>query len=183
MKTLSFGQPMNGIMQMAYVVPDVRAAVDQWTRELKAGPWYLIEPLQTQGATYRGQPCDDAVANVAFGFAGHMNVELIQPLTDAPGIHRETALRRGYGFHHHGLACADVDADLARYIKRGHKIAFEAPVPTGGKVYYLEGPGDQPGFIELIPFTPLAEAAFTKMWRSSLDWDGRDRLRPFASVL
>lgn len=178
-----FGQPMNGIIQMAYIVPDVRAAVDHWTDELKAGPWFYMERFQIHGSLYRGQPADDAVCSVAFGFAGHMNVELIQPLTDAPGIHRETVLRRGYGFHHHGLACPDVEADLARYLKRGYTIAFEAPVPTGGKVYYLEGPGDQPGFIELIPFTPTAEATFTKMWRSSLDWDGRDRLRLFASVL
>lgn len=183
MRTLPFGQPMNGVVQLAYIVPDIRAAVDYWTESLKGGPWFLIEKLMGPDALYRGKPCVDAVADVAFGFVGHMNIELIQPLTDAPGIHRETVLQRGYGFHHHGIACEDAEADLARYIEKGYKVAFQTTVPTGGKVYYIERTGDQPGFIELIPFNSMAEAAFTKMWRSSLDWDGRDRLRPFASLL
>ena len=38
-------------------------------------------------------------------FAGHMNIELIQPLNDAePSVYREWIEKRGYGFHHWGRA-------------------------------------------------------------------------------
>jgi hypothetical protein len=42
--------------------------------------------------------------------------------------------------------------------------------------------GDHPsqmGFIELIPATQGLDELFTKYWRASLDWDGRDPVRPF----
>lgn len=181
MPTLPFGQPANGIIQMAYVVADVHASIDHWMKDLNVGPWYLLENF-TPEAVYRGETCV-APANAAFAFAGHMNIELIQPLTDAPGIHRETMLKRGPGFHHHGLASADVDADEARFLARGYRNVYEAVVPTGGKVIYLEGPGDQPGFVELIAMTPAAESLFTKMWRSAQDWDGDPRPRSFLDLL
>ena len=43
MGEVGFGQPDNGIIQMAYVVPDLRAAMMQWTRSLHAGPWFVLE--------------------------------------------------------------------------------------------------------------------------------------------
>src|SRR5690606_40384885 len=48
---------------------------------------------------------------IAMGFAGHMLIELIQPLDNEPSVYQETIALRGYGFHHAGIACADVDAD------------------------------------------------------------------------
>ena len=53
------------------------------------------------------------------GFAGHMCIELIQPLDDNPSVYRETAKTRGFGFHHLGLACTDVDAEIAVYRSAG----------------------------------------------------------------
>lgn len=167
---------------MAYIVPDIYAAVDRWTDDLNAGPWYMLESLAVEDGVYRGQPWN-AVADVAMGFAGHMQIELIQPLGDEPGIHRETVLKRGYGFHHYGIASADVHADVAQYVQRGHSVVFQARVPTGGTVIYLETSRDPSGFIELIPVDATADAIFTAMWRSSCGWDGRGRLRPFASAV
>ena len=43
MPTLDFGQPERGIIQMAYVVPDIRAAMAQWTLDLHVGPWFLLD--------------------------------------------------------------------------------------------------------------------------------------------
>ncbi|MEJ0043966.1 MAG: hypothetical protein WDM81_17900 [Rhizomicrobium sp.] len=43
MPHLNFGQPDKGIMQMAYVVPDLRAAMDEWVRRLNVGPWFVLD--------------------------------------------------------------------------------------------------------------------------------------------
>lgn len=182
MQTLGFGQPMNGVVQMAYIVPDIYAAVDRWTDDLQAGPWYLLENLTVEEEIYRGQPCN-SLAHVAMGFAGHLQIELIQPLGETPGIHRETVLSRGYGFHHYGVASADVHADAAQFVRRGHSVVYQARVPTGGTVVYLERPDDRSGFVELIPVNATLDAVFTQMWRSSCGWDGRDRMRLFASAV
>src|ERR1017187_3621934 len=43
MGLVGFGQPDDGIIQMAYVVPDVRAAMSAWVEKVKVGPWFLLE--------------------------------------------------------------------------------------------------------------------------------------------
>jgi hypothetical protein len=38
MALLEFGQPAQGIMQMAYVVEDVQQAIGEWIDTLRVGP-------------------------------------------------------------------------------------------------------------------------------------------------
>ncbi|NKJ41910.1 VOC family protein [Novosphingobium sp. SG720] len=176
---LGYGQPIGGICQTAFVVRDINAAIDHFIRDCGAGPFFLLPHFLTEGQIYRGTPSNADVA-IAMGFAGHMQIELIQPLDDHPSVYRETVEARGYGFHHVGIACLDVDAVLPGYLARGYTLAFRAPVPTGGAVAYLEGGHDAaPGFVELIPATAGMDSHFTAMWRAACDWDGRDPVRPF----
>ncbi len=177
--TLGYGQPIGGICQTAFVVRDINAAIDHFIRDCGAGPFFLLPHFLTDGQIYRGTPSTADVA-IAMGFAGHMQIELIQPLDDNPSVYRETIEARGHGFHHVGIACRDVDAALPGYLQRGYTLAFRAPVPTGGAVAYLEGGQDSaPGFVELIPATPDMDRHFTAMWQASRGWDGSDPVRPF----
>jgi hypothetical protein len=179
MQLLGFGQPMGGIMQTAFVVDDIRAAIDHFIRDCGAGPFFLLDHFWAADQVYRGEPSRADVA-IAMGFAGNMQIELIQPLDDHPSVYRETAQTRGYGFHHFGIACTDVEAELPGYLARGYEVAFSADVPTGGRVAYLEhGHAAAPGFVELIPATPGMDAHFTAFWKASQDWDGTDPIRPF----
>jgi hypothetical protein len=175
---LGFGQPMGQIMQMAYVVEDIRASIAWWIADAKVGPWFLLDHFLAPGQTYRGQASRADVA-IAMAFAGHMQIELIQPLDDNPSVYRDIIARRGYGFHHVGIACADVDAQLPGYLARGYEVAFRAAVPTGGAVVYLDDGRNDPGMVELIPVTPAMDETFTRFWRASVDWDGADPVRPF----
>jgi len=179
MANLGFGQPMGGVMQMAYIVEDLDAAIAGWIRDLNVGPWFRLDHWTGADPVYRGGPSTAAV-RIAMAFAGHMQIELIQPKDDCPSVYKETRDARGFGFHHFGLACADVEADIKAYQARGFALAFKAGVPTGGCVAYMDGGPDQPGFIELIAATPGMDEAFTRFWRASIGWDGRDPIRPFA---
>ena len=176
---LGFGQPFGGVMQTAFVVQDVRASIAHFQRDCSAGPFYLLDHFLGADQFYRGA-VSTADVTIAMGFAGHMQIELIQPLDGNPSVYRETIEQRGYGFQHFGIACADVEAALPDYLARGYELAFKAAVPTGGSVAYLEGGnGAAPGFLELIPATQGMDDHFTAMWRASLDWDGSDPVRPF----
>jgi hypothetical protein len=42
MGLVGFGQPDDGIIQMAYVVPDLRAAINTWVEQLGVGPWFVL---------------------------------------------------------------------------------------------------------------------------------------------
>ncbi|MES2700369.1 MAG: VOC family protein [Pseudomonadota bacterium] len=178
-KQLGFGQPFGGIAQTAYIVPDLAAAIDHWTRNLGAGPFYVLPHLLAPGQTYRGAE-SRADVTLAMGFTGHMMIELIQPLDDHPSVYRETIEQRGFGYHHVGIAFDDVDAAVRDYAARGWHEAYRAGVPTGGEVVYLDnGSGAAEGFIELLPVTAGMDATFTRFWEAACNWDGSDPVRPF----
>jgi hypothetical protein len=178
MKTFGFGQQTGQVMQIAYTVKDMRAAIDWWIKDAKVGPWFLLESFTGPEQRYRGEPTQADVA-LAMSFAGHMNIELIQPRDQRPSVYRETIQARGYGFHHIALAFEDVEAARAEYHGRGYHDAFSTPVPSGGTVYFMGDGPEAPGFVELIPATEGTDEMFTRYWSASVDWDGRDPIRPF----
>jgi Glyoxalase/Bleomycin resistance protein/Dioxygenase superfamily len=176
---LGYGQPMEGVAQTAYIVPDLQAAIHHWVTDMRAGPFYVLPSMLVPGQVYRGEP-SRADITLAMGFAGHMLIELIQPLDTNPSVYQETIALRGYGYHHVGIACADVDASSRAYQERGYVEAYRAAVPTGGEVVYLDnGTGAALGFIELLPVTPGMDETFTRFWEASRNWDGSDPVRPF----
>jgi len=178
MALVGFGQPDDGIIQMAYVVQDIRAAMAEWTAKLRVGPWFLLDHFTGINPMYRGQPSRAEVA-LAMSFAGHMNIELIQPLNDAPSVYREGIERRGYGFHHWGKASAQFDRDLAHYRSAGHDVGFMCEVPSGGRVAYMDTTATLPGFVELIELGGAFEPVFSRFYRASIGWDGADPVRSF----
>lgn len=180
MALLGFGQPQTGIMQMAYVVEDIDVAMRTWIDELNVGPWFLLESFAGIEAAYRGAPAESAVA-LAMAYAGHMTIELIQPKDDKPSVYRERIDEHGYGFHHFGVGSLDFDADLERHLDAGHELVFEAKVPTGGRVAYVDTRAELPGYVELIELDEPTDATFTRFYAASLAWDGSDPVRSFVA--
>ena len=178
MTLLNYGQPEDGIIQMAYVVEDIESAMSHWTASLRAGPWFLLPHFTGERPTYRGGPSRADVA-IAMGFSGHLLIELIAPNDSEPSVYREVIERSGYGFHHFGVGTRDYDADLERHRANGFELAYQAWVPTGGRVGYVDTNGALPGFLELIELSEVAEALFTRFYAASLGWDGDDPVRPF----
>jgi len=166
-KAMGFGARVGQTIQMAYVVEDIRAAIGWWMADARVGPWFLLDHFLQPDQRYRGAQATADVA-IAMAFAGSMCIELIQPLDDHPSVYQEVIERRGYGFHHLGVAVS------------GYSLAFRAAVPTGGAVAYLDDGRQDPGFVELIPATEGMDATFTRFWQAAQDWDGTDPVRPFA---
>jgi len=178
MGQVGFGQPDDGIIQSAYVVADIRKAINHWVTKLKVGPWFLLEEFTGVDPVYRGQP-SRATAALAMSFAGHMNVELIQPTNDAPSVYKEHIDRHGYGFHHWGIATWHFDREVERYEANGHELAFLAKVPSGGRVGYMDTTRDLHGFTEFIELGGAFEDVFGRFYRASIGWDGKEPIRSF----
>ena len=178
MPLVSFGQPDDGIVQMAYVVEDIHAAMKEWTSRMRVGPWFLLDRLAGVEAQYRGGP-SQAEVTLAMSFSGHMNVELIQQVNDAPSVYRETIEKRGYGFHHFGVATWNFDQEVERYRAGGAELAFLLRVPSGGRVAYMDTTATLPGMVELIELGPGFEPTFNRFYRASIGWDGSDPVRSF----
>lgn len=178
MGKVGFGQPDAGIIQTSYVVADINRAIEDWISRLRVGPWFVLERFTGNDPVYRGKPSNAEIV-IAMSFAGHMNIELIQPLNDAPSVYREVIDTRGYGFHHWGVASWNFDQDVAAYRAQGHELAFLAGVPSGGRVGYMDTTAILPGFTELIELGGSFEEVFGRFYCAASDWDGRDPVRSF----
>jgi hypothetical protein len=179
MGVVTFGQPDDGVIQMAYVVEDIQRTMQTWVKELNVGPWFLLDSFTGVDPLYRGNPTGASIS-LAMSFAGHMMVELIQEHTPAPSVYRETIEKRGYGFHHWGIATNDFDASVKHYESSGHEMAFFARVPTGGRVAYMDTTRDLPGMVELIELGAAFDEVFGRFYRATVGWDGERPVREFA---
>jgi hypothetical protein len=173
---LGFGQPSNAIIQFAYVVPDLTAAMTRWAVDTRVGPWFVIKRFGGVNPIYRGTPAT-ALCDIALGFAGHMQIELICPNDEHPSVYKEHIERRGYGFHHFGVASTNMEEDINRLTATGYELAFTASVPTGSQVAYFDTGGALPGMIELIEVDAGLNSMFTAIYQASLGWDGTDPVR------
>src|SRR5262245_42407307 len=154
MAQFDFGQPHDSVIQMAYIVDDIHAAMAQWSASLRVGPWFLLDHFMGVDPMYRGEPSHADIA-LAMGYAGHMQIELIQPLDEHPSVYREVRDARGFGFHHFGVAVTNFAEATAACARQGFELAFLLGVPTGGSVAYFDTKGALPGMVEVIESGPV----------------------------
>lgn len=172
----NFGQPTNGIIQVAYTVADIARAMTDFTRRLNIGPWFLIEHFPARDMRYRDAPTDLDIT-LAMGFSGQMIFELIQQHNDVPSVYRDVIDKRGFGFHHWGVGTTNFDQDVKRYVGMGYETAFSAITPVGDRVAYMDATADLPGMVELIEMGDVTEKLFTGFYQASIGWDGNDPVR------
>ncbi|HEY4773246.1 MAG TPA: VOC family protein [Xanthobacteraceae bacterium] len=176
MAFLNFGQPVDGLVQIAFVVEDIHASMSDLTRRLRIGPWFLREHAIFEKQLYRGQP-SRVELSLAMGYAGHMMFELIQQHNDVPSVYREVIERRGYGLHHFGVAATRFDESVELYRSHGCDLVFFAEVLAGVRVAYMDCAGLLPAMVEIIEMTPSVETMFTSFQQASVGWDGSNPVR------
>jgi hypothetical protein len=176
MLTPNIGDYAQGIIQMAYVVEDLRESIREWSAKLNIGPWLVCDHFIGEHGVYRGQNSRAAIS-LASSFCGHMNIELIQPDDTNPSVYTETIHKRGYGFHHWGIASSDVDADIRRYEAKGMPLVFRVSMSECGDVAFMDTGEVLPGFIELIQMSPEMEQGFSQHFAVAKCWDGSDPIR------
>ncbi|WP_421729609.1 VOC family protein [Brevundimonas sp.] len=178
MKNWSWGQSRSGIIQMAYIVEDIRTAMPAFTRDLGVGPWFVIEHFPFDRLSYRGAPSNIDIT-LCLGASGGMMYELIQQNDDNPSVYQEVRDARGWGFHHYavGVEPSGYDALLKDHVARGAEIVLDAQVGVGARAAYVDTRAELHGMIEVIEMTSGVEELFGGIHAASLNWDGSDPIR------
>jgi len=171
-----FGQPLGGIVQVAYVVEDLQKSITEFSEKFNIGPWFYSNGYTLKEASYRGKPTDMRMG-LALSFSGNMCFEVIQPLDDKPSVYWDVIKKKGYGFHHLGMATTQYEVDVARYQKMGYVLAFEGLTPRGIRFAYFDTTGDLPGMLELIEYNDTQLKFLSLMQQASVNWDGKDPSR------
>lgn len=170
------GAAPDGILQIAYTVPDVEAALRTYAERFRIGPWFVRGPIVSTKARYHGKPTDLSLT-IAIAYSGPLMLELIQQNNDVPSVYQEVIAARGHGFHHWAIGSTRYDAQVAEYTRVGKNAVYTTETPSGARVAYFDTRAELPGFIEVIEMTEANAARYAKMQAECAAWDGRDPIR------
>lgn len=176
MQDLAFSLAPGKVMQVAYVVEDIERELAFLTAKLQIGPFFYLPHFPLFDVKYHDQPTSIDVA-VALAFRGDTCVELIHQNCSSPSPLREHVAKRGYGFHHWGVATRSFEADAEERQRQGMRLVATATVGLGGRIAYLETPSELGAFIELIELTPPGEQFFGMVHAAAIGWDGSAPVR------
>ena len=167
------------IRQLGYAVRDIEQAMQHWTSVMGVGPFFYLENHAAPNSTYRGKPANSRLS-IAFAQCGDVQIELLQPMNDAPSLLNDF-LRAGHeGLQHVAFWTTTFDADLARYAALGFEVVQTGGLsgPNNGNVFF-EGRG-YPALahaIEISDISGTKGAMFRRIAAAADNWDGSDPVR------
>jgi len=100
------GTLAQGAYQIGIVVPDIRNGMAFFKDKLGVPEFLFIEKPELQDETYLGQPAPLRL-HLAFGWAGDMQVELIQPIEGVSTYSKFLDHNPQGGLHHYGIEIAN----------------------------------------------------------------------------
>ena len=157
--------------QLAWVVPDIRAAMEHWAMKLGIGPWLLIPNARPEPFVCDGKPSDLEIS-LAFAFSGDLQIELIQQHNDAPSLYGELASPERGAQHHLGYFVRDYDERRQGALDAGFEIGQEGAL-GGGSFCYFRTNEIFGTFSELILMNDQIAAGFEAQKAATRAWDGK----------
>jgi len=178
--TGSFSRP---IRQIAYVVPDLRAAARRHAGLFGSGPYFIAEGYTDIPHIYRGEERLMSIDS-ALGQWGDVQIELIQPTDDRPNVWREGASATGAGpkCHHVCFHPDSLDEAIASYEARGYPVAFDFTLPGGTRTVLMDTLAELGHFVEFYERTPEIAHLYDFIETAAAGFDGNNLLRPISDI-
>ena len=136
---------VKGINQVALVVKDIRATVENYWSILGIGPWeiYPWEAPLVYDRKYYGKPAW-AREKIALAQVGAVQLELVQPV-EGDSFYQDSLVEHGEGLHHLNFLVDDLDETAEILAKEGF------PTQQSGRL----GPPENPSGYNYIDIKPL----------------------------
>ena len=164
------------VMQIAFVPTDFDAALAYWTQVMGVGPFYLIQNIELGNMRYLGEPTD-CKFSLALAYWGDMQIELIRPENDAPGIYRGKYGVSGDVLHHTCILTDDLAQARKTAEAAGAKVLVEGTVGDDGGVIYVDTGGGAGSIVEILQPASGSESLFAMIKAASVGWDGSNPVR------
>lgn len=125
------------IVQCAYHVSDVDAAVDRWHKATGIGPFIVRRHIRLGEVFYRGKVSSLDIS-VAHAQAGDIQIELVTQHCGQPSAFRDSFTPDQEGFHHVAVFPKDHDAMVAHYKMLGHQVSTDLMTAEGRGASYVD---------------------------------------------
>ena len=115
------------IRQIAYFVPDIRAAATAHRATFGSGPFLIVDHVATPIVRYRGKP-GALDHGSAYGQWGDIMVEFVTQHDDSPSAFHDMYPRGSgrYGMHHVAIWVDDLHTAIERFAALGQECALYA---------------------------------------------------------
>jgi hypothetical protein len=122
------------IRQIAFVVPNIDAAMNYWSGTLGIGPFYIKRSLTFTAFHYNGVEAVSPTISIALANSGSLQIELIQQHDNTPSIYRDFLAAGRTGLQHVSawVTCSEFDSLRAALIKVGLSLAQEGTITASG---------------------------------------------------
>ena len=165
------------VIQHAFVVRDMNAALAYWVKVMGVGPFYRIDNATYKQALYRNAPATPEYS-VALAYWGENQIELVAPTSDKPSIYKEFLDEGHEGLlHHMCVTVENMDEFRLSIDASKFETLAELSLDPEGHVLYLRGAGQRWPLIEVGEFPPAIYKLFKRVKSASEGWDGRDPIR------
>jgi hypothetical protein len=168
--------PNRQFSQVCWVVPDLKAAAEEWTRTTGVGPWFWFETVTFNEALYRGKPADFPNVCCAIAQAGDVQIELVSHKDDRPTFFSDVVPNGQAGFHDIAFYCPHYDDDLASFTSDGIEVAFSAS-RLGIRTCWVDTTARLGFMIQLQEASPTMDNAFNQFKEAARTWDGAELFR------
>jgi methylmalonyl-CoA/ethylmalonyl-CoA epimerase len=109
-----------GLFQVGYVFPKAATALDDLRALLCAGEFTQFKDAPVHTQYYRGQPMESR-QNLAFGFAGPLNIEVVEPVAGVNIYSSFLDENRAGGLHHLAWKVSDMNLAIEAMLAAGHQ--------------------------------------------------------------
>jgi len=166
--------------QIAYFVPDIRAAALAHHRQFGSGPFFVIDHVALSRSEHRGtpRPLDHSSA---YGQWGGVMVEFVQQHNPDPSAYHDMYPAGGTGLHHIALFVDDLGAALAEQAAAGNQTAQYAVTTTGTAFAFVDTTRSLGYMLELYEPSPGLTGFYAMVAAAAEHWDGSDPIRTIAT--
>ena len=168
--------------QNGYVVRNLDAALEHWTKKLGVGPFFRKDHIDLEHYEFNGKQCPVDMS-VALSYWGDLQIELIEQHNDSPSHYRDYLEKHGPGLHHVLISNdRSLDENLTHLASLGHAPTSGGKVRNGSRFVYFDLGGHAGSTIEIGDGAPSALAYFERIRLHTSHWDGSDPVRSPAAA-
>ena len=156
------------VIQICWVTGDIEATERLLGQQFGVPAWTRIPDVRfgPETTTLRGAPVDCSL-HVSLGYAGDLQLELIQPVA-GPSIHQEFLDAHGSGLHHVCFEVDDVDVACAAAEAAGVPVLMRGSMMDGEIEFaYVDGSAGGAPYVELARIGPQMQEFYAAVKEQS----------------
>lgn len=160
------------LIQNAYVVDDIDAAIERWHALWGIGPFFVRRHIDMPHVTYRGA-ASSIDMSAAYVQAGPVQVELVQQHCGAPSAFRDMFAPGQQGLHHVAMIPDDYQRVLAHYAAQGFPVAAEIRTAGGRGAAFVDARPMLGHMVEVYMPGEGIPALYRRVADAAASWDRR----------